>query len=153
MKRTTCGVLVTDGERVVIGQASRSRLWDIPKGLAEPGEDWVDAAARELQEETGLAVAPSALIPLGAHDYLPAKQVALFLWRVDPLPDPATLRCSATFRLPNGAVLPELARFAILPWNEALPKLGKNMRRVLSGILDEGSAPGLSRGADPHRLT
>ena len=134
MKRTTCGVLVTDGERLVIGQATRSRLWDIPKGVAEPGEDWAQAAIRELQEETGLVTEPSALRPLGVHDYLPAKQLALFLWRPAALPDPATLRCSTMFRLANGATVPEFIRFAVLPWDAALPKLGKNMRRVLTDV-------------------
>lgn len=30
--------------------------WSIPKGLCEPGEDLVDAARREFEEETGFAI-------------------------------------------------------------------------------------------------
>jgi hypothetical protein len=41
--RTSCGVLVTDGVQVLLGQASRSPRWDIPKGLAHPGEPFVTA--------------------------------------------------------------------------------------------------------------
>ena len=54
-RRTSCGVIVTDGSVLLLGHATGSPRWDIPKGLAEPGEDFRSAALRELQEETGLA--------------------------------------------------------------------------------------------------
>lgn len=43
--------------------------WSIPKGLIEPGEDAQDAARREFQEETGLALttALEALAPRPAY--------------------------------------------------------------------------------------
>ena len=53
-RQTSCGVIVSDGERILLGHAARSPRWDIPKGVAEPGEDFAEAAARELREETGL---------------------------------------------------------------------------------------------------
>ncbi|NUS06010.1 MAG: NUDIX hydrolase [Nonomuraea sp.] len=37
------------------------RGWDVPGGHVEPGESATEAAARELQEETGLLLEPSAL--------------------------------------------------------------------------------------------
>ncbi|MBV8915190.1 MAG: NUDIX domain-containing protein, partial [Acetobacteraceae bacterium] len=52
MALTSCGVLVSDGARLLIGQATASPRWDIPKGVAEPGEDLLAAAVRELDEET-----------------------------------------------------------------------------------------------------
>ena len=60
--RTSCGVIVTDGERVLLGHATRSPRWDIPKGIAEPGETLPVGAARELLEETGLVVDPAQMI-------------------------------------------------------------------------------------------
>ena len=125
---------MTDGHDVLIGQASFSPRWDIPKGLAEEGESWPAAAARELQEETGLVVDPGALVDLGVHRYLPGKQLALFAWRPERMPDPSALRCTSTFRARDGRLVPEFARFAVAPWDEALARVGKNMARVLGGI-------------------
>ncbi|MBX6746186.1 MAG: NUDIX hydrolase [Acetobacteraceae bacterium] len=133
-RRTSCGVIVTDGARVLLGHFARAVLWDIPKGLAEPSEDFRAAAARELREETGLAVPPGELLDLGLHRYMPGKDLALFLWRPPAMPEPGALRCTSFFRLKDGTRLPEFDRFAVLPWAEALPRLGRNMQRVLGEI-------------------
>src|SRR5215210_7580856 len=96
-RRTSCGVVVTDGALVLLGRFTRSELWDVPKGLAEPGEGFVEAAARELREETGLEAPSAALRGLGVHRYLPAKDLALFLWRIEAMPAPEGLRCTSVF--------------------------------------------------------
>ncbi len=133
-RRTSCGVLVSDGPHVLLGHAPRSPLWDIPKGGAEPGEPFEDAAMRELREETGLVVPRPALRPLGVHGYLRGKDLALFAWPVERMPDPAGLRCTTYFRLPGGGRIPEFDRFAVLPWEEALARMGRNLARVIAGL-------------------
>ena len=127
-------MLVTDGTRLLLGHATRSPRWDIPKGVAEPGEAPDAAAARELAEETGLDVPPAALRPLGTHAYLRDKDLALFAWQPAPLPDPAGLACRSTFSLPGGASLPEFDRFGLFLWPEALPRVGRNLARVLAAV-------------------
>ena len=133
-KLTSCGVIVTDGSRVLLGHATRSPRWDIPKGLAEPGESFPVAAARELEEETGLIVPPEALEPLGVHAYMRGKDLALFGWRPGEMPRPEELTCRSVFQLPGGAVLPEFDQFALFTWEVALGKVGKNMSRVLASL-------------------
>ncbi|WP_343897114.1 NUDIX hydrolase [Craurococcus roseus] len=133
-RRTSCGVVVTDGALVLLGRFARRELWDIPKGVAEPGEAFADAAARELEEETGLQAPPGALRDLGVHRYLRGKDLALFLWRVDAMPAAEGLRCTSVFRAADGSWLPEFDRFAVLPWAEALPRVGRNLQRVLGEV-------------------
>ena len=133
-RQVSCGVVVTDGRHVLIGHATRTVRWDIPKGLAEPGELPEATARRELEEETGLVVtAPSHLEALGNFRYRPGKDLALYLWLVKAMPDPITLVCRSTF-LVSGRPVPEFDRYAIPPWAEALPLLAASMRAVLEPL-------------------
>ena len=142
-KRVSCGVIVTDGSRLLLGHATRSPRWDIPKGLAEPGESLTAAAMRELQEETGMFVREAELRALGTHAYLRDKDLALFAWTPSQVPAAETLVCRSTFTLPNGAVLPEFDRFGWFEWDAALSKVGKNLARVLGLVrtllVDQGT--------------
>jgi 8-oxo-dGTP pyrophosphatase MutT (NUDIX family) len=131
---TSCGVLVTDGQRLLLGHATRSPRWDIPKGVAEPGETLAAAAVRELLEETGLTTAPEELTELGVHAYLRGKDLALFMWKPVQLPDPQGLICTSRFALPNGTLVPEFDRFGLFLWDEALLRVGKNLARVLASV-------------------
>jgi len=133
-KTTSCGVIVTDGERLLLGHATRSPRWDIPKGGVEPGESLSEAACRELLEETGLVAPQAALTPLGIKPYLRAKDLALFAWAVPTLPDPKTLRCSEFFVLADGTRFPEFDRFGLFTLDEALTRVGKNLARLLAEI-------------------
>jgi len=44
-------------------------LWGLPGGRLEDGESFVEGAARELEEETGLRVAPDDLVSLGRNRF------------------------------------------------------------------------------------
>jgi len=132
-KTTSCGVIVTDGERLLLGHATRSPRWDIPKGVAEPGEGLAAAAARELHEETGLTVPETALRPLGVFPYRRDKDLALFCWTPAQLPDPRTLVCASCFPS-NGKMLPEFDRFGLFTQDEALARVGKGLAQLLAGI-------------------
>ncbi len=133
-RRISCGVIVTDGERILLGHATRSPRWDIPKGLAEPDEPLAAAAVRELFEETGLRVPGSELRDLGVHAYLRDKDLAVFRWEPATKPTVEQLRCASTFALPGGALVPEFDRFGLFTWDDALTRVGKNLARVLAQV-------------------
>ena len=133
-KSVSCGVIVTDGERLVLGHATRSPRWDIPKGMAEAGESLRAAARRELFEETGLEAPAAELKPLGVAPYRSGKDLALFAWAVEALPDPKTLYCASCFDW-RGSMLPEFDRFGLFTPEEALQRVGKAMAERLGAIL------------------
>jgi len=130
---TSCGVIVTDGRRLLLGHATRSPRWDIPKGQVEPGESFAAAARRELAEETGLDAPEAALRPLGTFPYRSGKDLALYGWALPQLPDPQTLVCASHFSW-NGRMLPEFDRFGLFTPEEAVARVGKDLARLLAGI-------------------
>jgi 8-oxo-dGTP pyrophosphatase MutT (NUDIX family) len=144
-QQTSCGVIVTDGERILLGHATRSPRWDIPKGVAEAGENFADAAARELREETGLLASPDEFVDLGVHPYLRGKDLALFGWVRPQLPDPGGLACNSHSSLPTGTLLPEFDRFGLFLWDEALTCVGKNLARILGSLRQEARGLWLAR--------
>ena len=145
-KSVTCGVIVTDGRRILLGHATRSPRWDIPKGIAEPDEEFAAAACRELQEETGLVAPADELVPLGVRPYRSGKDLALFAWRPVTMPDPHSLVCVSCFTW-RGSDLPEFDRFGLFPKEEAVARVGKAMAAILAGIsLDDASDASISPG-------
>ncbi|HEX3863335.1 MAG TPA: NUDIX domain-containing protein [Stellaceae bacterium] len=132
-KAVSCGVIVTDGYKLLLGHATRSPRWDIPKGIADPGESHVIAAQRELREETSLTIEITDLRSIGLLPYQPAKDLALFAASLPHLPDPATLVCTSLFSW-KGTMLPEFDRFGLFSLDEAVTRVGKAMAQILGGI-------------------
>ncbi|HEU4631012.1 MAG TPA: NUDIX domain-containing protein [Gemmatimonadaceae bacterium] len=62
--------------------------WTIPKGVVDDGEDPLDAARREFEEETGIRAVPPFL-PLGSIRQKAGKTVHAWAWEGDA--DPAAV--------------------------------------------------------------
>lgn len=96
---TSCGTLVVnDAGLLLLCHVTGTAHWDIPKGLRDPGETPLRAAARELFEEAGVVFDDSRYVDLGVFDYRRDKRLHLF--RVDAgseLGDLAALRCTSFF--------------------------------------------------------
>ncbi|MCA8274466.1 NUDIX hydrolase [Burkholderia sp. AU30280] len=110
-RTVSCGVVILDGAgRVFLAHATDTTHWDIPKGQGEPGESPVDAALRELLEETGIAFAPARLLDLGRFAYRHDKDLHLFAVQVaDGEIDPAQCMCTSLFpSRRDGSMIPEM---------------------------------------------
>ena len=59
--------------------------WSLPKGKLEPGEDWRDAALREVEEETGYRC--EAIVELPRVSYLDRKGRSKLVryWLMEPI--------------------------------------------------------------------
>ncbi|HEX6068478.1 MAG TPA: NUDIX domain-containing protein [Longimicrobiaceae bacterium] len=63
--------------------------WTIPKGIIEAGEDPLEAARREFEEETGIAPT-GPFLPLGSIRQKAGKTVHAWAWEGDA--DPTAIR-------------------------------------------------------------
>ncbi|WP_175782195.1 NUDIX hydrolase [Burkholderia anthina] len=110
-RTVSCGIVILDAAgRVFLAHATDTTHWDIPKGQGEPGETPVDAALRELREETGLEFAPARLRDLGRFAYRHDKDLHLFAVQVaDDEIDPAHCTCTSLFpSRRDGSLIPEM---------------------------------------------
>ncbi|WP_031363371.1 NUDIX domain-containing protein [Caballeronia sordidicola] len=82
-RTVSCGVVIlnTKGE-VLLCHATETSHWDIPKGQGEADEQPVEAALRELVEETGIVLKAERLKDLGRFVYRRDKDLHLFAVRV-----------------------------------------------------------------------
>ena len=110
--------------------------WSIPKGLADEGEDLLEAAKREFLEETGMAV-HGEFLDLGSHKQPGGKTIVA--WACEGDFDPASLT-SNTFSLewpPRSgrmAQFPEVDRAAWFSIDEALVKMSKGQRPIVAAL-------------------
>ena len=111
--------------------------WSIPKGLIEAGENAVDVARREFEEETG-APLPGDLAPLGTFAQSRAKTIEV--WASEGDFDPATLR-SNTFSMewpPRSGRMQEFPEVDRAQWfspEEARAKILKGQRPAIDALL------------------
>ena len=138
-KEVSVGIIFTDGIEMLAcqgyGHAFRKHNLDIPKGHWEEGETYKETAIRECEEETGYVIANDEdLIDLGMFEYLPTKDLYLYAYFVDGIPDLSTFHCDSYFEL-NGRKVPEVIKYHKIPLNE-LDYFYRNLERVLNEALE-----------------
>jgi 8-oxo-dGTP pyrophosphatase MutT (NUDIX family) len=121
-KELSVGVIITDGYSILgcrpFGKRDQRGCYDLPKGHWESGESLIETAKREVEEETGFRIWENAnLVNLGQFKYTPTKDLHLFLFAEDVLPDPLTLHCASTFDF-RGTQVPEMLGYKHVPITE-----------------------------------
>ncbi len=132
MKATSHGiVLLAASAELLLCHATGTRHWDIPKGMACPGEESRAAALREAREECGLVLDGARVRELGAFAYRPDKDLLLHAALIERV-DPARCVCTSVFVDRWGRERPEMDAFAWTPFDQIAQRCARNMTVVLT---------------------
>jgi 8-oxo-dGTP pyrophosphatase MutT (NUDIX family) len=100
-KKVTAAVVIINKDGDILGchgtGKPRESGFDFPKGLVEEKETDIQGALRELREETGIELDASRLIDAGVHKHNKEKDIHLFIYRTDKMPDISLLVCRSFF--------------------------------------------------------
>jgi 8-oxo-dGTP pyrophosphatase MutT (NUDIX family) len=119
--------------------ADRFGRWSFPKGHIEDGEDALEAALRELKEETGINGRPVQELPLVEYTFRSGKQVihkkvTYFLVEADP-----------DDQVPQPQKAEGIFKAEFVPLREARSRLGyKNSQPTLEAAIALITAPNSS---------
>lgn len=120
--KTSCGLLLTDGHKILLAHVTNKPQWDIIKGVQEEGETPLACMLREAREESGIVFdeeEQKQLVDLGLYEYLPAKKLHLFLFETstENLPDVSLMACDSMFIM-YGKEYPEVDSFEYVPFDQ-----------------------------------
>ena len=125
-------MLVMNRQReLLMGHATGTPRWDIPKGVGESDESPLQSAVREALEETGLAFDPGDLLDLGRHTYLRAKDLHLHAALIERI-DPLRCVCSTHYVDARGRDRPEMDGHAWVGFEGVPTRAGKSLATLLS---------------------
>lgn len=124
MKLTTCAVVLIDKDGSILGCHSYGKKentgYDFPKGCKEENEEDIDAACRELYEETNIKLTnedKKDLIDLGTFKHNKEKNIHIFLLKVEEFPKLDLLKCNSFFER-HGKEYPEVDGWKIIKKEE-----------------------------------
>jgi len=119
------GVLARDGKLLLLKRAPtmtyKPGSWDLPGGHLKVGELFEECLAREIEEETGLRIAPPRL--LGIHNSVGPYLQAIFACEVIGAHHPVRLRPHEHIEA-RWVALEELAQLELIPYLEGIARRG-----------------------------
>lgn len=135
MKTVSCGTLIRVDSEYLIALPFQGDFWNLPKGKMEVGEEPIQTAIRETEEEIGLELKPSDLVvDFGKRPYLKDKDLHLFLVEL-PI-KPKSLKCKSLFES-NGRMVPEMVSFKWTSWDDMLKQVNPGLQRYLTKLQND----------------
>jgi 8-oxo-dGTP pyrophosphatase MutT (NUDIX family) len=133
----SCGVILTDISSILLGHSTGNNFWDIPKGMLEEDETFVQAAIRETKEEFGLILHEDELIDIGLFDYNKYKMLYLFKKEYDVLPHANECYCSSQFEIANGLKFDEIDAYKKFSISSAVDNMSNSLAKVFTKIMGD----------------
>ncbi|OUO94835.1 hypothetical protein B5F39_02915 [Cloacibacillus sp. An23] len=119
-----------------------SKIWGLPKGIHEDGEDYLAAALRELKEETDIDADADKMIEVGRFQYKADKDLYVYLYIVD---DELPVTCVSTFLDKDGMRKPENDGYKYVTAAEMGMYMNTKMYRSIGRIIAEYQDRGVIR--------
>ena len=128
-KMITCAVVIINKAGDILGCHGYGKAentgYDFPKGCADVGETDIEAALRELKEETGLVLQQDQLIDCGVYKHNKEKYIHIFMHKTENMPCIENLVCTSYFEF-KGQSFPEINGFKII---------SKDNRKMFNNVL------------------
>lgn len=128
-KIISAAIFYTDKHSFLAAHPTNLDYWEIPKGQIDAGERPEDTAVREFKEETGITIQKQGLQYMGYCALHEHKDLYLFAYVVDKLPNISSIVCRSTTTA-YGNPVPEIDRFKYLPIGD-INKLRSGLRTPL----------------------
>lgn len=97
MKTISCGIIILNNEnKILLGHVTGQKHWDVPKGLKNENEEYIDTAIRETKEETGLNIIRNDLKYIDYFIYNKKKDLVLYRYKIENI-DISILKCNSLF--------------------------------------------------------
>ena len=115
--KTTCGIAIVNRDRILLCHLTGVRgngAWNVPKGLNEEYEDYLDTAIREVREETNLDLkgVRDQIGYVGSFNYRNTqKRLKLFLYESLENIDMGSLKCESY----TSGGFPEVDQYEMVP--------------------------------------
>lgn len=121
-KIITCAVVIINSKGDILGchGTGKDKLtgYDFPKGCADDGESDLEAALRELHEETGIVITDiKNIVDCGVYTHNNKKNIHIFMYKTENFPDIKNLKCTTYFSL-HGKEYPEIDDYEIIHKHE-----------------------------------
>jgi 8-oxo-dGTP pyrophosphatase MutT (NUDIX family) len=142
MKKLSCGTLIVRDrmgtKELFMGHVTGQQFWDIPKGGKNLHENYIEAAIRELEEESGFTCDHQELLDLGLYQYTERKDLYLFKYVGQQYFCDQKAFCKSTFfsKLYETR-LPEMDGFKYVPFEQVLSHCSEGFKKVFPLLIEK----------------